>query len=293
MDFRTLLQTVGLAPADVALCLHKPPMRRERDALAMMIDTAPELFEVYQSTHAAGPQRTLKSRAVMASFLMRTPGELVFVSLYRKRSWQDRTAADLDSDPLFRRVNDLTGSNFNFSAEAERTGQPGPAQFDFEPLPELAELKGRLIVRDPGSRAYMRLAETTPLEILEIARTPDLSPPMPDWRELVLDTPTLRTLPIRWAEQLRHWRGIYLIFDSYDKSRYVGAAYGEENLLGRWRAHVAGDIGVTYELSRRSTTNFTFSILELLSPAAPIEEVTRVEQQWMTRLHTRQFGLNR
>lgn len=292
MDFRLLLRDLDAPLSDIAFCLHKPPTPRERDALALMIDSAPDLFETYQSTHARGPQATLKSRRIMASFLMRSPGELVFVALFRQNGWTDRAAAELDADPLFRAVYDLVGGDFTHVAEAERTGQPGRAQFTLVPMPDLADLKGRLIVRDPGSRAYMRLAETTPLEVLEIARTPDMSPPMPDWRELALDTPTLRTLPTRWADQLRNWRGIYLIVDEADGARYVGAAYGEENLLGRWRAHVAGELGVTAKLGSRQTARFRFSILDLLSPTATIEEVTRAEQQWMVRLHSRQYGLN-
>ncbi len=73
----------------------------------------------------------------------------------------------------------------------------------------------------------------------------------------------------------------------------MGAAYGEENLLGRWRAHIAGDLGVTRELSKRETKNFRFSILELLAPDAATEEVVDRERCWMDRLHTIEYGLNR
>ena len=73
----------------------------------------------------------------------------------------------------------------------------------------------------------------------------------------------------------------------------MGAAYGEENLLGRWRAHIAGDLGVTRELSKRETKNFRFSILELLAPDAATEEVVDRERRWMDRLHTIEYGLNR
>ncbi|WP_127104788.1 GIY-YIG nuclease family protein [Pararhodobacter zhoushanensis] len=292
MDFRHLLQGLDVPLTGIALCLHKPPTRRERDALALMIDSAPALFEAYQATHTRSPQATLQARRIMASFLMRSPGELVFVGLYRQNGWTERTADELENDPLLQQVDDLTGGHVRTTVDTTAGDQLGRACFDLVPMSELAELKGRLVVRDPGSRAYMRLAETTPLEILEIARSPDLSPPMPDWRDLTLHTPTLRILPTRWAEQLRQWRGIYLIVDETDGARYVGAAYGEENLLGRWRAHVAHEIGVTAKLSRRNPASFRFSILDLLSPAATIDEVTRAEQQWMVRLHSRQYGLN-
>lgn len=293
MHFQSLLTCLDQPLDQIALCLHKPPDPRERNALALMIDEAPDLFETYQSTHAKRPEATLKSRRIMASFVMRNPGELVLVGIYRQDGWSARSGAELDADPKFGAAWDLLGKPTDFAREAARKGMAGWAQFDLVALPDLADLKGRLVVRDPGSRAYMRRAETTPLEILEISRTPDLSPPMPDWRELVLDTPTLRVLPPRWAESLRHWRGVYLITDETDGAQYVGAAYGEENLLGRWRAHVAGETGITARLARRNPAHFRFSILDLLSPAATIDEVTRAEQQWMTRLHSRQHGLNR
>lgn len=293
MVFQNLLAPLDTPLDEIALCLHKPSTPRERNALALMIDSAPDLFETYQSTHPKGPQATLKSRRILASFLMRNPGELVFIALYRQNGWTDRSGAELDADPQFRATWDLLGKPTDFAAEASRIGAPGWAQFDLVALPDLVDLKGRLVVRDPGSRAYMRLAETTPLEILEITRAPDMSPPMPDWRDLVLDTPTLLVLPPRWADTLRHWRGVYLITDGTDGAQYVGAAYGEENLLGRWRTHVAGESGVTAQLVHRNPKNFRFSILDLLSPAATIDEVTRAEQQWITRLHSRQHGLNR
>lgn len=294
MEFRVFLEGAGIDPGGVALCLHKPG-GRIRDAVAMMAETEPDLFDAYQSTHPAIPEATVKARPVMASFLARGNGEQVFLGLYRRDGWTDRPAADLDADPRFRAMQERVGG-FRYEDEARRLGIPVQAhrraQFALSPMVELADLRGRLIVRDPGSRAYMRLAETTPLPVVEILRDPDLSPPMPDWRDLALEAAALRSLPARWADRLRHWRGIYLIADEADGARYVGAAYGEENLLGRWRAHVAREVGVTRELSRRNPATFRFSILELLSPAAGIDEVTRLEQSWMLRLHTRRFGLN-
>lgn len=81
--------------------------------------------------------------------------------------------------------------------------------------------------------------------------------------------------------------------DRSDGARYVGSAYGETNLLGRWQAHVAGDAGVTVELARRDPAGFDFSILERVSPDMEIGDITIREQGWMTRLHTKVDGLNR
>ena len=288
MEFQTLLRGCGMDPADVALCLHKPSAANDRMVLAMLAEEGSAHFESYQRTHSRKAEATLKARGIMASFLTRGDGTLGFIGLYRQAGWRERSAADFDADPAMQAM---------FACFEDRRGFvdrgiDSRAQFTLEPLPDLAELRGRLIVTDPGARAYMRLTETTSLPVVEITRSPDLTPPMPDWRSLTLQAATIRALPRAWAETLRHWRGIYLITDTADGARYVGAAYGADNLLGRWRAHVAGELGVTRELSRRNPERFVFSVLELLSPAATIDEVTQIEQQWIRRLHTREHGLN-
>ena len=117
-------------------------------------------------------------------------------------------------------------------------------------------------------------------------------PPMPDWDQLVLTAEDLRGLPREWEIRLSAWRGIYLIVDQSDGARYVGAAYGVDNLLGRWREHVSGETGVTRELSLRRTGNFRFSILELVAPTAEVAEVVARERTWMLRLDTIENGLN-
>ncbi len=289
MEFCTLLAAHGLVPTQTALCLHKPGNPHERLALTQMAESEPALFDAYQRTHPRQAEATLKARRIMASFLTRGDGTLVFLGLWRQDGWQDRSPADLFADPDFRTMRERIRDPRLAEATAPAASR---ASFTLTPMAELAELVGRLIVADPGARAYMRLAETTPLPVLQITPKADLSPPLPDWDTLILDAATLRAIPARWAEVLRHWRGIYLITDTQDGARYVGSAYGEDNLLGRWQAHVAGQTGVTLHLARRNPSNFLFSILELLSPAAPADAVIRAEHGWMRRLHTRQFGLN-
>ncbi len=80
--------------------------------------------------------------------------------------------------------------------------------------------------------------------------------------------------------------------DRTDGARYVGSAYGETNLLGRWLTHVDGDGGVTVQLARRNPADFRFSILERVSPDMEARDVIAIEHGWMTRLHTRTHGLN-
>jgi len=103
----------------------------------------------------------------------------------------------------------------------------------------------------------------------------------------------LNTLPESWRTKLEEWRAIYLIHDMSDGKNYVGSAYGEDNLDHRWAEYVrTGGHGGNVQLRGREPNNFLFSILELVGPSMPMEEVVEIERSWMLRLHTRTGGLN-
>lgn len=287
MTFQILLRGVGLEPEEVAVCLHRAGSEQMNRAIARLAETAPDLFNTYQSTHSANAEATLKRRRVLASFLMRGRGELVFAGLFGVQGWTNVASEVLDADPVQQELQSRTGNwTFVSGRQTER------ALFDLLPLDLLREFVGRLVVADPGARAHMRLAETTVLRIVEVTPVPRLSPTMPHWNQLVLKADELSDLPADWALRLSEWRGVYLIVDAADGARYVGSAYGVENLYGRWRAHVAGEIGITAQLALRQTGGFRFSILERVSPDLPVDAVTAIEQSWMIRLQTREFGLN-
>lgn len=291
MDFSSLLGMSGIPAEEVAVCLHKPGDPVSRQQLATMVEDRPDLFEAYQSTHSSIQESTVRTRPYFASFLMTKPAELTFIGLYSRRDLGCQTAEDFLADSLFcEMLQNVDGHIIDLKKNAQRLA--GRRRFKLDPLPDLGGLPKRLVVADPGGRNYMRLAESTHLEVIEMRRLAQIVPSMPSWDRLTLTSAELKTLPRDWAIRLSEWRGVYLILDEVDGARYVGAAYGENNLLGRWRAHVAGATGVTAELIKRDTGRFRFAILQLLSPTAPVEEVTRVEQTWIDRLDTRRFGLN-
>ena len=283
MYFADLLCSAGLDLKQVALCLHRPTTDFIRRELAIMVEEAPHLFEAYQSTHHQSAQSTVGNRSWFASFLSDGAGEQTFIGLYRVAGHTPMSAEELDASPNMA----MMKSRIRDSPFAV-----GRWRFDLRPDEHFSDLRRRVVVSDPGARNYMRLAERTPLEVVEIKRRPSVSPPMPAWDVLALATSDIRQLPKEWRTTLSHWRGIYLIVDETDGARYVGSAYGEGNLFRRWEAHVSGEVGVTKELSHRTPSTFRFSILELLSPTATPEEVTQKENRWMDRLHTRRFGLN-
>ena len=272
--------------------LHTPALREEQRILMALVDEAPNLFEVYQDNHPRNAEATLKRRKIAASFVVGDGGESRFAGLYAVAGWTFRTAAELDADPDRREVV-LRFRDVSYTTLAARTGQPGRAVFDLRPLPDFADLRGRLVVARPPARTYMRLAENCPLPIVQIDREARFTPAAPDWDSFIVTGPEMRGLPRSWAARLREWRGVYLIVDQTDGARYVGAAWGDQNILGRWSAHVAGDLGVTVDLAQRDPARFRFSILELVSPTATADLVTTLESSWKQRLDTRTWGLNR
>jgi hypothetical protein len=116
---------------------------------------------------------------------------------------------------------------------------------------------------------------------------------MPEWHEINLSWEELRMLPSAWKAALSQWRGIYLIFDASDGKGYIGSAYGEFNLLGRWLNYASRGHGGNRLLRQRDPLRFRFTILQLVSPGMDAADVIRLEGSWKRRLHTRApHGLN-
>jgi hypothetical protein len=281
---------VNVGVADVALALHNPTTSLDRQRLCVLAAEDDAAFQAYQSTHTKNREATLRNRRLLASFVPHGDDKFSFVGLFERELGGLCTARGLQDDADFERMLVKIGSDTTSSSVWSEF--EGRARFLLSPHDALAELKGRLVVSAPKARNYMRLAENTCLIIESILETPKIVPPMPRWDELSLTAQELRQLPQDWIANLKAWRGIYLIVDESDGQRYVGAAYGQDNLHGRWLEHTAGQQGITKELSQRRTGNFRFSILEVLSPVADVNEVTKREQNWMVRLGTVGYGLN-
>ena len=142
-------------------------------------------------------------------------------------------------------------------------------------------------------RAWWRRAHRNELSVLALLEESALDAAMPEWDELALTWEDLRVLPARWKSALSQGRGIYVIFDHDDGKRYVGSAYGKDNLLGRWLHYAAVGHGGNKYLRQRNPRSFSFSILQRVSPDMGADEIIRLEATWKTRLHTRHpDGLN-
>ncbi|HEH9400964.1 TPA: GIY-YIG nuclease family protein [Aeromonas sobria] len=95
-----------------------------------------------------------------------------------------------------------------------------------------------------------------------------------------------------WFNALSTVNGIYLIKDLSTGKQYVGSAYGENGIWGRWKSYTESGHGGNLQLKELDPLNFEFSILEILTFTMSPENVIARENRWKECLGTRQFGLN-
>lgn len=86
--------------------------------------------------------------------------------------------------------------------------------------------------------------------------------------------------------------GVYLIRDRNTGKLYVGSAYGEDGILGRWSTYAKNGHGGNKQLKDLDPDNFEFTILEIVPPNSSPEDVISREMRWQEKLGTREFGLN-
>jgi hypothetical protein len=291
MDFNDFLRSVGIAPDTVNIMLHSPREREFAKVLPTLVHTRRSALDQYQSTHNLPAEQALKKgRPLVAVFVRIGDSRLVFAGLYNNNGWQEQRVDTILARPEAQFLLETYGIY-----REEAAGDPARtfAVFDLGLTDILSDLIGRLIIGADMTQTYLRLAERFQSKVLGIQEEGIAETPPPDWRDLTATTAFIRALPQGWVNKLSQWRGVYLIVDESDGARYVGSAYGDDtNILGRWMAHVAGEVGVTAQLKARKAINFRFSILERVSPDMPATDVIALERSWMKRLHTVQFGLN-
>jgi len=101
-----------------------------------------------------------------------------------------------------------------------------------------------------------------------------------------------------WHTMLGGVAGVYLIVDGINGDQYVGSAYGDAGILGRWAGYVATRHGGNKRLKELLAIEpqrhdaFSFSILRTLSRSLTAKEVVAIEGHYKRKLGTRAFGLN-
>jgi hypothetical protein len=263
-----------------------PPLRKVFPWLAA---DRPEIFNAYQQMQAPKVEKQLAVATHVVSCIGHRPKEALFVGVYRvsgQRPLSFEKYLALPENKELRRLGDRGWPNEH--------ARPFPMMWtDMQLEAVLQQWKGKLVFDwPPPEVSWVRRAERNTFTVKAILEDSALDRDMPSWDRLVLTWAELQSLPKRWIATLMQWRGVYFVHDTKCAKAYVGSAYGDQNIYGRWMNYAATGDGGNKLLRDRNPDGFQFSILQLLSPVLDPESVITVESSWKDRLHTRQFGLN-
>lgn len=124
-----------------------------------------------------------------------------------------------------------------------------------------------------------------------------------DYFDFILDFKELQEIITNqyreWKLMLSATKGIYLISDTKTGKLYVGSAYNEDGIWGRWSTYVStkgtGGNKALIELVKQDNDyayNFRFSILMLLPKTITPDQAIDKEMLFKKKLGTNSFGLN-
>ena len=288
VNLNDLLIAEGIDPAQVLVMRHRPKEPRLNRVLPWLASDKPDVFNAYQQTQGERVERAVLSARYIASFLGREPGKALFVGIYEIGASRSLTFKEYWRVPAYVEMK-------AFGMQGLKAGERRSVLwFDLRLTKHCADWKGKLVVQwPPPERSWWRRAHRNEMQVFAIHEDSALVAPMKNWREIAFSWEELAVLPRPWRAALSQWRGIYYIFDSSAGKGYVGSAYGQFNLLGRWKGYAKLGHGGNRLLRDRDPHSFRFSILERVSPDMNRDDVIRLESTWKERLHTRTpFGLN-
>jgi hypothetical protein len=269
---------------------HRPHEPELRKVLPWLAAERPDVFDAYQQAQGERLERVMQAMngsGYIASFIGRGAGKALFVGLYSIAGSKAQTFQQFWRVPA---NIDLKTFGMRGRTNKSRIG----LWFDLVLSDFYLDWKGKLVVGwPPPERSWWRRAHRNEFPVISVLEDSLLDAAMPGWDAINLSWEELGVLPTRWKLTLSQWRGIYFIFDGSDRKGYVGAAYGNENILGRWLGYTKRGHGGNRLLRQRDPRNFRFTILQRVSPDMEAADVIRLEASWKERLHTRSpNGLN-
>ncbi len=174
-------------------------------------------------------------------------------------------------------------------------------EYDFEEVLSFDDLKERVIVKWSNAISWHQWIKNE-MEVIEIQ--PGLHyKHFTDYSDFILNFNELKEIITNeysdWKRMLSGAKGIYLISDTKTGKLYVGSAYGEDGIWGRWNSYISTNghggnkqlkelVGMTEGYAK----NFQFSILMILPKTITADQAIEKERLFKNKLGTNSFGLN-
>ena len=320
LDFFKLLGLYGFDPTQGKVVLVRHTLNEETPPIADYVRRSAENLAEWQCVQRRdnnkGDNRNLGrffwGCDVVVSFVAPTVyggkgAKAKFVGLFHNKSKEPK------------KFNDSQEGVSPELAELFRDKYPGKNRellhlFDFRRDSRFEELENRVIINwDWGTWNWVQVYNPGKPkgEVLEI-RAKDYADrvltPFPGMGDVLMsfdEMAEMASSPLDysdWHAALKSSKGVYLItYEGGDASgikMYVGAAYGDDGILGRWRAYSETPHGGNVKLkallkkNKNAYRQFKFSILQQLPEAATQREAIACEKLWKNKLGSRAFGLN-
>ena len=174
--------------------------------------------------------------------------------------------------------------------------------YEYEILPEYQKYFGRLIIKYKNkAQTMIRLAKSVMDDCEVIQILPDVfdNDIFPGYDKVNISWQELSRVIFKesWKTALQNQKGVYLITDISNGKMYVGSAYGENMILGRWQSYVETGHGGNVELKKLKfdhiKKNFRYSILDIFKSTVDDQLIIERENWWKSVLLTRVFGYNK
>ena len=176
------------------------------------------------------------------------------------------------------------------------------AVFQLEQVDLLNEYENKLVIDWGGATRSWYQKGTMEKPIVSIQQ--DEKKIFSGYENLVLTYDQLKdiveneTVYSEWHMALKAVYAIYLIVDTETGRQYVGSAYNNDGLFGRWSRYVTTKHGNNKLMKKELCKHperyhaFQFSILQILPKAITDEEVVKIETRWKEKLLSKKFGMN-
>lgn len=173
--------------------------------------------------------------------------------------------------------------------------------YEYQDLPEHEKYVGRLIVKFKNkAQTMIRNAESVIDDCYVSQILPDTfdNELFPGYEKVNISWDELRRVIEKdnWKTALQNQKGVYLMTDISNGKMYVGSAYGEHMILGRWRAYVntghGSIIGLRALAFNHIKQNFRYSILDIYKSTTDDQIIIDRESWWKQVLQSRKFGYN-
>ena len=252
-----------------------------------------DILELYQATQESPIFRGCE---FVVSFTADGAGRAKFYGVYRVLDERPQTPDDIPED----------------SPLSDRRNDEGRFFYDLERQNDYEHLKGKLVIdwgkADLSWQQWMKYRPVIEILGIQIVFPPNSTPSalgrFTDYLGFSLSYHELQELIANpndyrdWQTSLSAVAGVYLILAETTGELYVGSAYGQFGIWGRWEEYATTGHGGNALLMEMIETNseypeaFRYSVLHFLPKSTTPAEVIQWEQRHKEKLGTRAKGLN-